>query len=216
MRARGITLVEILVVFAIIAALAGATVPAVRSGLSLSRRTACASNLRQVACAVLAYAGDHGDRLPADRTFGDDDHARSPAWFFRLPPYVDNDDVKGRSIFQCPAYRWQGPRVFSNACPKSYKMNDQIDGGGRSRHYRLGSCVDESAVCLFVDGVSKETGMGQWGYAIPTGVDDSRHRGAVNVLCLDGHSVSSIKGRKQTWATSVRWLSEAWSPGGVE
>lgn len=204
----GLTLVEVLISVAVIGVLAGILVPAATATHAMARSVACRSNLRQVGIAVFAYAGDQHDRLPAPRNWGDDHPTSSPAWFYRLPAYTDQRDVKGaNSVFQCAAFRWRGSVAFTNASPKSFKMNGSLDQGGRPRHYRLGTFSAEHNLVLFVDSVAKETGMGQWGHSLPQAVDGSRHRGRVNVLALDGHAVSELrKPDGGVWSAALRWL----------
>ncbi len=201
------TLIELLIAIAVVAALGGLLIPAATSVHAHARSVACRSNLRQVGMAALAYAGDHQDRLPATRNWGDDDPATSPAWFHRLPSYVGQRDLKkGLSIFQCAAFRWREPIVFTNASPKSFKCNAALEDAGRPRHYRLGSFTQEHEFVLFIDGVAKETGMGQWGHCPPQAVDGSRHRGEANLLALDGHSLRAVKRTGNEWTPALRWL----------
>lgn len=61
---RGFSLVELLVVVAVIAVLAGLLLPAVQAGRESARRTTCQHNLRQMALAVLTYESG-SRRLPA-------------------------------------------------------------------------------------------------------------------------------------------------------
>ena len=58
------TLVELLVVIAVIAILAALLLPAVARAKEHARRTACRSNLGQINLAFHAYADDHRDALP--------------------------------------------------------------------------------------------------------------------------------------------------------
>jgi type II secretory pathway pseudopilin PulG len=62
--AAAFTLLELLVVFAVIAILAALLLPATLKVNSHAKRTACTSNLRQVGLAIRLYAEDHGDVLP--------------------------------------------------------------------------------------------------------------------------------------------------------
>ncbi|NBX30032.1 DUF1559 domain-containing protein [bacterium] len=57
---RGLTLVELLVVVAIIGLLVGLLMPAVQSAREAARRMRCSANIKQVALAVQAYHSSHG------------------------------------------------------------------------------------------------------------------------------------------------------------
>jgi prepilin-type N-terminal cleavage/methylation domain-containing protein len=64
-RGHGFTLVELLVVTAVIAILAALLVPALAGAKERARQVRCASNLRQIVLGTLMYAGDHEDTYPA-------------------------------------------------------------------------------------------------------------------------------------------------------
>lgn len=60
----GFTLVELLVVLAIIAVLAALLLPVLASAKQAGHRVRCLSNLRQVGIAIQSYADDHSGQIP--------------------------------------------------------------------------------------------------------------------------------------------------------
>lgn len=61
----GMTLIEMLVVIAIVGILASLLLPATSQALERARRTVCQNNLRQTYLMVASHASDHGGLLPA-------------------------------------------------------------------------------------------------------------------------------------------------------
>jgi len=66
--ARGFTLVELLVVMAIIAVLAALLLPVLSAAKRRAQRTACINNLRQINLGVRVYSEDAGDATPSPGT----------------------------------------------------------------------------------------------------------------------------------------------------
>jgi prepilin-type N-terminal cleavage/methylation domain-containing protein len=62
---QGFTLIELLIVIAIIAILAALLLPVLSKSKDAAARTQCLNNLRQISCALILYAQDCGDELPA-------------------------------------------------------------------------------------------------------------------------------------------------------
>jgi len=116
---KAFTLVELLVVIAVIGVLAALLLPALARGKELGRRTACASNLRQLVLATALYANDHEDQLPPRKLTG--------GWPTQLKAAYDNP-----GILVCPNERALAgaspfPSTDPDAAPRSYIMNSFLD-----------------------------------------------------------------------------------------
>ena len=66
-RPRAFTLVELLVVVAVIALLMGLLLPALSAAREAGKSTACGSNLKQLGAGLAMYWGDYRDELPQMR-----------------------------------------------------------------------------------------------------------------------------------------------------
>jgi prepilin-type N-terminal cleavage/methylation domain-containing protein/prepilin-type processing-associated H-X9-DG protein len=88
MTRRGLSLLELLVVMAIVVVLIGLLLPAVQKVRAAAARVSCGNNLRQLGLGLHQYQAVHGAFPPATR---DDNAAPYPflSWMGRLLPYVD-------------------------------------------------------------------------------------------------------------------------------
>lgn len=65
-RGAAFTLLEVLIVVAIIALLLGIALPALQRARGSGKLIACAANLRQIGQGLMAYASEQADRLPVN------------------------------------------------------------------------------------------------------------------------------------------------------
>ena len=212
----GVTLIEILIVVAIIVVLAGLLVPAISWARTTAKQTACSSNLAQLGAATLIYAELEGGRLPASQNWRATRPERSSAWFNQLPRLLSERKVnQPGTIFQCPSFSGAPPGLISHEVPKSYKMNldlDRVRSAGRGyRHqpFFLNRISDGDRVVLFFDAIATG-GKGQWGYGGRAEADDSRHVGWVSMLMADGRLVRAVPTPEVGNGPTVRWLSSDW------
>jgi prepilin-type N-terminal cleavage/methylation domain-containing protein/prepilin-type processing-associated H-X9-DG protein len=100
---RGFTLIEVLVVIAIISVLAAVLYPVFARAGANGRKGACMSNLRQIGLALSAYVEDWDSYLPPFTTSIDPGAERQTDRLLvaALEPYIKNND-----IWFCPADRY--------------------------------------------------------------------------------------------------------------
>lgn len=113
----GFTLIEMLVVIAVIALLVALLLPALGRAKESGRRAACASNLRQLSVALSIYAGENeGDYPPINHL------KRWPQYLYRSYENLD--------VLLCPTDptpRLRGVGVTPDEAPRSYVMNQFQD-----------------------------------------------------------------------------------------
>jgi len=112
-KPRGFSLIEMLVVISIIAALAAILIPVLTKAKARAARMGCISNLKQMALALQMYREDWKGVMPY--RMGYEAWGADTGWTARLKTYNDTVD-----LFRCPAdfhffSYGMNPRVMSKA-----------------------------------------------------------------------------------------------------
>jgi prepilin-type N-terminal cleavage/methylation domain-containing protein/prepilin-type processing-associated H-X9-DG protein len=100
---RGFTLIEILVVVAIISLLAAILFPVFSRARESARRASCQSNLKQIGLAFMQYVQDYDERYPPGAGSGNP----GTGWANQIEPYG-----KSLKILRCPSDPYKGVGNF--------------------------------------------------------------------------------------------------------
>ena len=177
-RQTGFTLVELLIVVAIVGVLAAMLAPALGGALGQAHRVACASNLRQVGLAFRAYLNDYdGWCFPLYDPPEPDAPGRN--WYFGLEPNGSPSRGEGNRLLDrsrgklapylgdteglaCPAVPFAGPyKPKYQGEPWTYGINRYLSShprpgrgpvnGNGNAHFSLFGGWDASRTVVFAD-----------------------------------------------------------------
>jgi len=135
MRFRGFTLVELVVVMAVIAMLAGLTTPILRDSRERARTVVCAGKLKQLLGGLLSYETEN-DAFPYgfqsySGTMESPDHYAGIAgtmdlpgrWWFDCLGGIDHTTGTGEKLLTCPSKRQVGLQFSLNVLCGNYGAN---------------------------------------------------------------------------------------------
>ncbi len=165
----GFTLLEILVVAALVAMVLALSVPSYNRIKDQGYATQCTAKLRQIGIGITDYLAENGLVYPVlaqGRESRDDD--KTPVLETVLLPYV-NDEM----IFQCPSDHEQ----FFERTGSSYFWNSLINGQKLGQMNLLGIVKQEAGIPLVSDKENFHKHIG----------------GEVNILYADGHILKELK-----------------------
>jgi prepilin-type N-terminal cleavage/methylation domain-containing protein/prepilin-type processing-associated H-X9-DG protein len=116
---NGFTLIELLVVIAIIAILAAILFPVFAKAREKARQSSCLSNCRQWGTAVMSYAQDYDEIVPASYIAYPGASPAFALWYNLLQPYIKNTQIS-----KCPSSN--GPAYNGNWFGTDYGYNSTL------------------------------------------------------------------------------------------
>lgn len=151
MKPRGFTVIELLIVVAIMGVLAAILVPTLTGAFKQAVGVSCTSNLRQYGMAFEAYRGANSGLFPGGRAattiqmeVGGGRKTR-PRYFAHFYPWMgpafdspDPDDQRQdvtNPVYLCPSVKWADERNFSYGYNYQFLGNDREKTSGGSINY---------------------------------------------------------------------------------
>lgn len=139
---RGLSLVEVLIVMAIIAVLTALTAGGIMRARLIGQRVQCANNLRQLGIAGVHYSLDHGGDMPQDVEVGGTNFRTS--WIFQLMSYLECQTEQITPVYVCPMDPRAKDRLSQTSLTcqsSSYAINEYV-----SNPSIAGSCTTLTSI----------------------------------------------------------------------
>lgn len=158
-KRRGMTLVELLVVMAIIAILIGLLLPAVQYAREAARRMQCANNLKQLGLAMHHYHDTLRCFPPAfvnHGPYGTTPFSFTHGWAPFILPYIERQQLHDRYRWDVPLYHPDNQSVMTVhvkvfQCPSAPEQNRYSSGYGPFQWFGTKGACGDYTVTLGVD-----------------------------------------------------------------
>lgn len=191
------TLVEILVVIAIIGVLVALLLPAVQSARAAARRTECINGMKQLGIAIHLFANARGGRFPWNQHHS----GMQNSWVYTLGPFIENVD----SIRMCPDDPRREERLGGPVKGTSYVINEYVSSATiKGRVLSLSKLSESSKLIILLEGADEREAENDHVHAsllyspsaiahklcwqkLLTEVHPARHVDSANYLYADGH-----------------------------
>ena len=138
MRRHGFTLVELLVVIAVVALLIAITAPAMMAAKNRARSIQCSSNLRQLSLGFMVYQQEHevfpygfcdvqlAQATPPGGYAGNSMYDKQGLWWFNYLQSSIEVDLSPGSVLWCPGQKRIGQRDRRNLLCGNYGVNRSV------------------------------------------------------------------------------------------
>jgi prepilin-type N-terminal cleavage/methylation domain-containing protein len=208
MKRSAFSLIELLIVIAIIGILALITVPTAQRIRDRAKQSSCLNNLKQWCYALTSYLDEHRGLMPAYAPGAED------GWFDVLPPYIGvetmsdlmakNRSGRNKNLFICPSdpdAPNPGPSYYS-----SYTLNTWVDDGANQppfkKRIRHSVLKFPTSFVVFTETCHGETGGANLSTLVdPSGRTAFRHHKSINLGFADG-SANNFR-MLEIWAPSA-------------
>lgn len=183
----GFTLIEMLVVIAIIALMVTLISAGVQKGLASARSAACKSNIKQILTAVMSFNAENNGAFPSMKS-----NAYEHTWQIQLDTHLGFEATRGMStprFFRCPAQPLKGDEYYDSILKGDYGVNRRLVNIFETSTYLKVSNIQHPSTTIWV---SDEIGNWQrdiyfWDFDDPTETRRWRHNQGINFGFVDGH-----------------------------